>query len=89
VCRLINEVALKDEELTIVVVTHDIGAALAVSDTLWLLGRVRDERGTPQGARIVQAVDLMERGLAWHPDVTHAPAFDATKREVEARFATL
>jgi polar amino acid transport system ATP-binding protein/sulfate transport system ATP-binding protein len=89
VCRLVNEVALKDEELTIIIVTHDIGAALAVADTLWLLGRVRDERGAERGARIVHALDLMQRGLAWHPDVTHAPGFDETKREVEARFVTL
>jgi polar amino acid transport system ATP-binding protein/sulfate transport system ATP-binding protein len=89
VCRLINEVATRDEELTILIVTHDICAALAVADTLWLLGRVRDENGTPQGARIVQSVDLMERGLAWHPDVTRAVEFEQTKREVEARFAGL
>jgi polar amino acid transport system ATP-binding protein/sulfate transport system ATP-binding protein len=89
VCRLVNEVAQKDEELTLIIVTHDIGAALAVADTLWLLGRVRDDAGALQGARIVHAVDLMQRGLAWHPDVTHAPGFEETKREVEARFATL
>jgi polar amino acid transport system ATP-binding protein/sulfate transport system ATP-binding protein len=89
VCRLVSEVAAADEELTIIVVTHDIAAALAVADTLWLLGRVRDERGAAAGARIVHAVDLMQRGLAWHPDVTRAPGFEETKREVEARFGTL
>jgi polar amino acid transport system ATP-binding protein/sulfate transport system ATP-binding protein len=89
VCRLINEVAALDEELTVIVVTHDIAAALAVADTLWLLGRVRDERGVGRGARIVHTVDLMQRGLAWHPDVTHATGFDETKREVEARFGAL
>jgi polar amino acid transport system ATP-binding protein/sulfate transport system ATP-binding protein len=89
VCRLINEVAARDEQLTILLVTHDIGAALAVADTLWLLGRVRDAQGAAQGARIVHTVDLMERGLAWHPDVTHAAEFEPTKREVEARFTSL
>ena len=89
VCRLINEVAARDEQLTLLLVTHDIAAALAVADTLWLLGRVRDEQGAAQGARIVHSVDLMERGLAWHPDVTHAAEFEPTKREVEARFASL
>jgi len=89
VCRLITEVASRDERLTILLVTHDICAALAVADTLWLLGRVRDHDGVAQGARIVHCIDLMERGLAWHPDVTRAAEFEPTKREVEARFVGL
>jgi NitT/TauT family transport system ATP-binding protein len=89
VCRLISELTSRDEQLTIVLVTHDICAALAVADTLWLLGREREPDGASRGARILHTVDLMERGLAWHPDVTHAPAFAATKREVEERFASL
>jgi len=60
-----------------------------MADTLWMLGRARDADGVPQGARIVHRVDLMQRGLAWHPDVSHAPGYDETKREVEARFASL
>jgi NitT/TauT family transport system ATP-binding protein len=89
VCRLITEVATHDEQLTILLVTHDICAALAVADTLWLLGRVRDQDGVAQGARILHSVDLMERGLAWHPEVTRAAEFESTKREVEARFSSL
>jgi NitT/TauT family transport system ATP-binding protein len=89
VCHLISEVAAKDELLTIVIVTHDICAALAVADTLWLLGRVRGDDGSPQGARIVHSIDLMERGLAWHPDIMQTPLFELTKREVEARFTSL
>ena len=89
VCRLLSEVCSQCEELTIVIVTHDIPAALSVADTLWLLGRPRMPDGSSAGARIVHTIDLMERGLAWHPDVTHAPAFEATRREVERRFAAL
>jgi NitT/TauT family transport system ATP-binding protein len=89
VCRLISEVALRDELLTILLVTHDIAAALAVADTLWLLGRVRDDAGAPAGARIVQSIDLIERGLAWQPEVTHLREFETTRREVESRFSTL
>jgi NitT/TauT family transport system ATP-binding protein len=89
VCRLLTEVASKDEQLTILLVTHDICAALAVADTLWLLGRVQAADGTALGARVVQRIDLMERGLAWHPDLSRTTAFQDTKREVEARFATL
>jgi len=89
VCALLAEVSLHNEELTTVVVTHDISAALSIADTLWLLGRTNATDGKCQGARIVHTIDLMERGLAWHPDVTHAPAFESTKREVEQRFAAL
>jgi NitT/TauT family transport system ATP-binding protein len=55
VCRLINEVARRDEQLTILLVTHDICAALAVADTLWLLGRVRDQRGVVASTRCEKA----------------------------------
>jgi len=89
VSQLLAEVSRKDEELTIVIVTHDIAAALSVADTLWLLGRPRSTAGVSEGARIVHTIDLMERGLAWQPDITHAPAFEATKREIEQRFAAL
>ncbi len=89
VCALLAEVSSKDEELTTVIVTHDIGAALSVADTLWLLGRPCGAQGKSEGARIVHTVDLMERGLAWHPDVRQAPEFERTKREVERRFAAL
>ena len=89
VCVLLAEVSGKDEALTTVIVTHDIAAALSVADTLWLLGRSRSAHSVSEGARIVHTIDLMERGLAWHADVTHAPAFESTKREVEQRFASL
>ena len=89
VCALLSELSRKDEELTIVIVSHDIGATLSVADTLWLLGRPHEPARNGEGARIVHTIDLMERGLAWHPDVTHAPEFEPTKREVERRFTAL
>jgi polar amino acid transport system ATP-binding protein/sulfate transport system ATP-binding protein len=89
VCGMLSELSRTDETLTIVIVTHDISAALSVADTLWLLGRPRTAGVPSAGARIVHTVNLIERGLAWHPDVSRAPAFEATKRELEQRFATL
>jgi polar amino acid transport system ATP-binding protein/sulfate transport system ATP-binding protein len=89
VCALVAEVSRKDEQLTTVIVTHDIAAALSVADTLWLLGRPRAANGARGPARIVHTVDLMACGLAWHPDVLHAAGFESTKRDVEQRFATL
>lgn len=89
VCALLAEISLHNEELTTVIVTHDISAALSIADTLWLLGRPRAPNASAEGARIVHTIDLMERGLAWCPDVMHAPEFESTKREVERRFAAL
>lgn len=90
VARLVREVADAHELNTIVVVTHDVSAAVAVSDTLWMMGRDTDQAGHQiPGARIKAVYDLIERGLAWHDDVRMLPAFAETVREVRARFLQL
>jgi len=53
------------------------------------MGRVRGKDGAARGARIVHVLDLMERGVAWEPNVRTLPAFAQTRREVEQRFAEL
>jgi NitT/TauT family transport system ATP-binding protein len=65
VCALIREVAAQDASNTLLVITHDIGAALEVADTLWLIGRDRlaDDFVVP-GARVQAIYDLVERGIA-------------------------
>jgi ABC-type nitrate/sulfonate/bicarbonate transport system ATPase subunit len=84
-CKLIAEVSTMHEHTTIIVVTHDIREAVKVSDTLWLMGR---EAGKP-GSRIVDSYNLVERDLAWQPDIERTPQFAEFVREVEGRFATL
>jgi ABC-type nitrate/sulfonate/bicarbonate transport system ATPase subunit len=86
VCRLILEVSHVDELFTVVIVTHDIDAALAVADTIWLLGQPAGV-GETRGATILREVDLKERGLAWREDSRSLPAFVEARREVEAVFA--
>ena len=77
VCRLVTEVANLHELNTIIVVTHDISAAIQVADTLWLLGRDRDAKGQIiPGARIQGTYNLIERGLAWRKGIT-TPEFSA------------
>ncbi|HWA75413.1 MAG TPA: ATP-binding cassette domain-containing protein [Polyangiaceae bacterium] len=87
-CALVREVSQQDELFTIVLVSHDIEAVLAVSDTVWLLGRSSNQP-RDAGASIVHRLDLMERGLAWCPDVRDAPGYVETKRELERRFLEL
>lgn len=90
VMRLLSEVADLHELNTLILVTHDVRAALAVSDTLYCLGRDRDPDGRPiDGAKIQASYDLVERGLAWHPEVAEQPSFFELEREVRARFGTL
>jgi polar amino acid transport system ATP-binding protein/sulfate transport system ATP-binding protein len=90
VIALIHEVAGLHELNTIIVVTHDIRAAVEVADTLWLLGRDRDERGQiVPGARIQASYNLIERGLAWRKGINATPEFVELMREVVAKFPSL
>lgn len=82
-CGLITEIARMGERNTIVIVTHDIRAAVSVSDTLWLLGR------DGESSRIVETYNLIERELAWEPGVERTPRFAAFVRELEDRFEML
>ncbi|HYN23232.1 MAG TPA: ATP-binding cassette domain-containing protein [Thermoanaerobaculia bacterium] len=90
VAELLNEVACMHELNTIVVVTHDISAALEVADTIWLMGRERDAQGKViPGASIQESYNLIERGLAWRDGITTTPEFLETLREVRVRFPSL
>ncbi len=89
VMHLIVECANKDELNTILLVTHDIRAAMAVSDTLHLLGRERKDGQVVPGARVLWSYDMVERGLAWEKDVIHLPAFAELEKEIVARFKEL
>ena len=87
VIRLLVQVANMDELTTLVIVTHDVWAAMMVSDTILLLGRPAAKEGA--GANIVATYDLVERNLCWRENVNHEPAFVALEQEIRARFATL
>ncbi|HEX8674076.1 MAG TPA: ABC transporter ATP-binding protein [Longimicrobium sp.] len=88
--ELLVEVSKRHEENTIILVTHDVTAAVAVCDTIWLMGRDREPGGAIiPGARIVEVIDLIERDLAWHPDIRTRPGFHTLVDEIKARFHTL
>jgi ABC-type multidrug transport system ATPase subunit len=89
VCQFIREVAAMSEENTIFVVTHDLGAILTIADHLWLLGRVRNEKGESMGARIVATYDLIEEGLAWQEQPQDQPAYARLLREIRIKFDSL
>ncbi len=90
VIHFIQEVAASDEMKTIIVVTHDVEAAVSVSDTIWLLGRDRDAKGEPiPGARIQATYDLIEKELAWQPHVADKPEFHRMCRDIREAFPRL
>jgi len=90
VCELIVQVANLDERNTIFVVAHDIASLVAISDTLWLFGRDRDINGAPiSGASIKATYNLIERGLAWQPNLTATREFTDFVAEVKDQFRTL
>src|SRR5262249_37933099 len=89
-CALVAEVSRMHEHSTILIVTHDIREAVKVSDTLWLLGRDRAPSGEPvPGSRVVETYNLIDRDLAWRPDIDRTPEFASFVREIEDRFRTL
>ena len=90
VMDLVQEVAHLDELNTIVLVTHDIRAAMAVSDTVHMLGRSRNAKGAlVSGATIRHTYDMVERGLAWKKGIEATAPFVALEHEIAERFHDL
>jgi ABC-type nitrate/sulfonate/bicarbonate transport system ATPase subunit len=79
VVELLLQVSLSDELKTLIIVSHDIATAVAISDTVLVLGR---ETGL-EGSTIVREIDLIERGLAWQKEVRQEKAFAETVREIK------
>jgi ABC-type nitrate/sulfonate/bicarbonate transport system ATPase subunit len=69
---------------TFIIVTHDVTSALIVSDTVFLLGRSRDEKGNAvPGARVMKQYDLIAEGLAYHPAIEDLPKFSEIRKEIK------
>ena len=79
VVDLLLQVSLSDELKTLIIVSHDIATAVAISDTVFILG---DEASIP-GATILKEIDLIERDLAWHKDVKKTKCFAETIEEIK------
>lgn len=90
VSELVTEVANLHTLNTIIVVTHNIAAALEVADTVFVLGRDRDAADQPiPGARVQERYDLIEAGLAWRKGISSSPEFIAMEQTIRERFRTL
>lgn len=85
-CQTIQKLSQLDELNTSIIVTHDIESAVAVADTVWLMGRTFDEKGASLGASIKKQYDLIEAGLAWQPSIQSMPQFRDMVTEIKAQF---
>lgn len=89
VCRLIRRVADLSDKTTVVVVTHDIRAALSVADMVWIMGRTTLPDGSHGGGTILKCVDLADMELAWHPERCEDDDFLRLERSMLAEFDSL
>jgi ABC-type nitrate/sulfonate/bicarbonate transport system ATPase subunit len=89
VMHLISDVASIDELNTIIVTTHDVEAAVAVADTIWIMGRQYAADGTLLGAKMIDEIDLIEYGLAWNPAVEDHPNFLKVTSTIKKMFHAL
>ncbi len=79
VVELLLQVSLSDELKTLIIVSHDIATAVAISDTAFILGK----KPGHEGSTLVKEIDLIERGLAWRNDVREEKVFRETIREIK------
>lgn len=92
VIRMIQELASKDEYLTIIIISHDIYSSLRVSDTVYMMGRNRDAEGRVlAGASILgdMTINLVEKGLAWKNDESTLRRLSDLEREIKTQFSFL
>lgn len=80
VADMLLQVSVSDELKTLLIVSHDIETSVAISDTVFILGREPGE----QGATIKKEIDLIERDLAWQKDIRRRKAFVDTLEEIKA-----
>jgi ABC-type nitrate/sulfonate/bicarbonate transport system ATPase subunit len=80
VTELLLQVSLSDELKTLIIVSHDIATAAAISDTVFILGRQTGK----EGSTLVREIDLIERGLAWRPEVREDRVFMETLTEIKS-----
>lgn len=86
----ILKVSTVHEHNTLILTTHDIEAAVSISDTIWVIGRQRDAKGEMiPGATLVKVIDLIDIGLAWNRDVRKHPMFRKVCDDIYNMFETL
>jgi NitT/TauT family transport system ATP-binding protein len=90
VIKLLIKVANKHDDNTLIIITHDVTAAVAIADMIWLMGRDRDAEGKViPGARIMEMINLIDMGIAWYDDPTTRPGATELIRNIKQALHTL
>jgi ABC-type nitrate/sulfonate/bicarbonate transport system ATPase subunit len=71
VMELLIQISTLHELNTLIIISHDVENALAISDTAFILAREKDQ----EGATITETIDLIEMGLAWNPAIREDAKF--------------
>jgi ABC-type nitrate/sulfonate/bicarbonate transport system ATPase subunit len=71
VMELLMQISTLHELNTLIIISHDVENALAISDTAFILAREKDK----EGATITETIDLIEMGLAWNPVIREDASF--------------
>lgn len=88
--ELVREITSVNELLTVLVVTHDIGAAISVADHMWLMGAARNEADERVGgSTVVMTYDLISMNLAWQENISSLPDYQHLLGDITERFKTL
>lgn len=85
VYETIQKVTTQHSHNTVIFTTHDLESAVRLADDIWVLGREKDK----PGATVVRRYNLIERGLAWDPNINKNPAFWPMVNELYEFFKTL
>ncbi|MBK7996122.1 MAG: amino acid ABC transporter ATP-binding protein [Blastocatellia bacterium] len=82
--KLITDIANQHTLNTFIIITHDITSALIISDTVYLLGRDRNEKGEIiPGAKIIKTYDLIQEGIAYQRNIEDLPRFTEIRKEIK------
>ena len=79
VIDLLVKVSLMDEHNTLIIVSHDVENAMAISDTAFILAA---QQGKP-GATITETIDLLGLGLCWEKDIKHNAQFRELTEQIK------
>ncbi len=91
-CRIIIKVTNLNEQNTVIISSHILEPAMAISDTVVMLGHQygkeegKEELVKIEGATIVHIENLAEQGLSWNPDIRKEIRFVHKVEEIRELF---
>ena len=81
VVELLVSISLLGELNTLVIISHDIENALAISDTAYILAKQEHK----EGATITETIDLIEMGFCWEPEIRKNKNFQELVNQMKFR----